>query len=461
MNWGMEILLSFSGSCSLCIIIMKGSTNKKQFIKNKQQNKSDTHSHHVNKAMPPASTSPETLPALANLTALPKEQRTEYANNAITEMLQFLPGYIAKKEGSRVVQMLIKWADPKLRTAAFEELKSHWREMIRGKYSVFVLKQMVRSVNIPELVDSCEVLQSIYEAAVVLDTFVKHTATGDQIEAIKRRFLELLGSEDQKKTELIDNIVMKAVEQNYFHLTMSKFIFRHAIHSLVESERQRVLECLRVNLLPLIYDIEGVKLAFEVVNYSNTKDRKEIIKALKPEVASILDSGSSTAYMLLLKVLHETDDTVLLEKSVIRELLPYMPSLFEDKRVFNLVFSVFSNLNHNNNIMHKWEPKVKVTTCKKDHAQRMAEVRSIMLPGVLAAIQSRPVPEVLRHENAHKLVIGLLSFTCLGNSPTTQRTTSWSTRTGSGACWSASWRTPRGQSRRTSRPSRAPRWCAT
>lgn len=55
---------------------------------------------------------------------------------------------------------------------------------------------------------------------------------------------------------------MKAVEQNYFHLTMSKFIFRHAIHTLVDNERQKVLACLRTNIISLIYDIEGVKLVF-------------------------------------------------------------------------------------------------------------------------------------------------------------------------------------------------------
>jgi hypothetical protein len=64
-------------------------------------------------------------------------------------MLQFLPNYIAKKEGSRVVQTLIKWADEKVKHIAFDTLKSHWKEMIRGKYSVFVLKLLVRNVNIP------------------------------------------------------------------------------------------------------------------------------------------------------------------------------------------------------------------------------------------------------------------------------------------------------------------------
>lgn len=63
---------------------------------------------------------------------------------------------------------------------------------------------------------------------------------------------------------------------------MSKFIFRNAIHNLVESEKQKVLECLRPVVISLIYDIEGVKLFFEVYNYSNTKDRKDIIKLFKP-----------------------------------------------------------------------------------------------------------------------------------------------------------------------------------
>lgn len=195
---------------------------------------------------------------------------------------------------------------------------------------------------------------------------------------------------------------------------MSKFIFRHAIHKLVENERQKVLECLRPNIQYLLYDIEGVKLFFEVYNYSNTKERKDIIKLIKPEISNILKSDNSSSYMVILKLLHSTDDTVLLEKSVTKELLSFLSSVYDDKRIFNIVFSVFSPLNHNNNIMHKWEPKIHYTTNKKEQSMRLGEVRTQMIQSVIESLKQRETSEMLTHENIQKLVVALIAYVAVG-----------------------------------------------
>lgn len=79
-----------------------------------------------------------------------------------------------------------------------------------------------------------------------------------------------------------------------------------------------------------------------------------MVKLIKQEIENIISSGNSNAYMAVLKLLHSTDDTVLLEKSIIKDLAPYFNTIYDDRRIFNIVFSVFSPLNHNNNIMHKW-----------------------------------------------------------------------------------------------------------
>lgn len=118
--------------------------------------------------------------------------------------------------------------------------------------------------------------------------------------------------------------------------------------------------------------------------------------------------------MILLKLLHSTDDTVLLEKSIIKDINPFLTTIYEDRRIFNIVFSVFSPLNHNNNIMNKWEPKIKYTTNKKDHEQRISEVRAYMISHVVEAIKQKPIPEILSHDNMHKLVVGIIAYTSVG-----------------------------------------------
>lgn len=63
----------------------------------------------------------------------------------------------------------------------FNEVKKNWKELIRGKYSVFVLKQLVRNFNLGEIVEETVAMQGIKEAAGVLDVFIKKTANGTQI----------------------------------------------------------------------------------------------------------------------------------------------------------------------------------------------------------------------------------------------------------------------------------------
>jgi hypothetical protein len=51
------------------------------------------------------------------------------------------------------VQLLVKWGDETIRQQIFDALKPNWRDMIRGKYSIFVLKQLVRYFSLPEIIE--------------------------------------------------------------------------------------------------------------------------------------------------------------------------------------------------------------------------------------------------------------------------------------------------------------------
>lgn len=87
--------------------------------------------------------------------------------------------------------------------------------MIRGKYSIFVLKQLVRYFNFPEIIGEAVAMQGIKEAAGVLDVYIRYTALGKQVEEIKKCFRDLSVSEDSSDREALDNIVMKIIEKQY------------------------------------------------------------------------------------------------------------------------------------------------------------------------------------------------------------------------------------------------------
>lgn len=91
----------------------------------------------------------ESMPTIASMLATPKEQRLGKVLEVMPSVMPFIGSYIHKKQGSRVVQLLVKWGDEEIRQAILDALRPSWKEMIRGKYSIFVLKQLVRYFNFP------------------------------------------------------------------------------------------------------------------------------------------------------------------------------------------------------------------------------------------------------------------------------------------------------------------------
>lgn len=130
-------------------------------------------------------------------------------------------------------------------------------------------------------------------------------------------FRALSESEDPADQEKLDNLVMKIIEKQYIGPSMSKYVLTLALPKMVKNEQEKVLEYLHSCCLSLIDDVEGLRLFFELVNYSGPKERKTIVKEFKPHVADIMRSPNHNSYISLLKLLHGLDDTVLTGKTIL------------------------------------------------------------------------------------------------------------------------------------------------
>ena len=97
-----------------------------------------------NKSVPVTKPRLEAMPTITSMLSAPKEERLSLVLRVLPSVMPFISSYINKKEGARVVQLLVKWGDEPTRQQIFDTLRSTWKEMIRGKYSIFVLKQLVR-----------------------------------------------------------------------------------------------------------------------------------------------------------------------------------------------------------------------------------------------------------------------------------------------------------------------------
>jgi phenylpyruvate tautomerase PptA (4-oxalocrotonate tautomerase family) len=55
---------------------------------------------------------------------------------------------------------------------------------------------------------------------------------------------------------------------------------------------------------------EGIKLALNVINYSSAKDKKALVKGLKDHFVEIINTQSSQAFVIIIKLIFSWDDTV-------------------------------------------------------------------------------------------------------------------------------------------------------
>ena len=87
------------------------------------------------------------------------------------------------------------------------------------------------------------------------------------------------------------------------------------IRELIPNERTKVIDVLKSKLIQISEKREGVLLAFRIINYTPSKDRKLIVKEFKDKVLEMTKEGS-LKYLLILKLLNTIDDTKMLDKMI-------------------------------------------------------------------------------------------------------------------------------------------------
>lgn len=125
---------------------------------------------------------------------------------------------------------------------------------------------------------------------------------------------------------------------------------------------------LEQNVASIVNDEEGVRLFIELINNCGSKDKKNIVKQYKGHLEEIV-KANNVSYVSLVKLMIDTDDTVLTIKSFEEELLQLIPQILECKKVFSLIFSFFSPRNNNFNILGNFlfYKKVNTNLMLKEH----------------------------------------------------------------------------------------------
>lgn len=77
------------------------------------------------------------------------------------------------------------------------------------------------------------------------------------------------------------NLALQVIEKKYDNLMLSKVILRLSVGSMFSEEKQKVLEYLVEKVNEWLGDDDGVRLFFEVVNHSDPKLKKSLVRSFK------------------------------------------------------------------------------------------------------------------------------------------------------------------------------------
>ncbi|KRX00085.1 Armadillo-type fold [Pseudocohnilembus persalinus] len=352
----------------------------------------------------------------------PESEKQKHITQIIKKVEPILSKLVQQREGSRAVQACIKYGSEEQQNEVFKlVLNNSFPETVKSKYGHFLALRMIKQMKSKEVKEqffqklhkNAFYLVSHVEGAKVIDQYLRNLAKSSELTAMKKVFEDVvLKSQEQginksEKLETIENLALKIIDKSNHYPLISKHILSLSFPVLVEAEREKLIEFLREKVLDLIEDKEGVKLCLDLINYSSAKDRKIIVRNFKDHVSKMILSGSNFAYLIIQKLIHAIDDTVLIEKQILKPIKTEFKEIFENKHGFSIISSIFIP---QHNSLKTFEKEIKFTTSKKDDSLRLAQLQENLIGDSVDLLKTYNEEQLERHVAHSRFLSSVLKY---------------------------------------------------
>lgn len=358
----------------------------------------------------------------------PKEKSLSLVSRLMNLVKGHLKELIFAHDTVRVIECLTTHASPAQRSMIFLELKDSILQLAQNKYAKFYLIKVLRCGTKEEkdfIVQAFmgKVIKNIrhIEAAVVLETaYNEHAKAKQRIQLVQEFYGPTFAVfKDQDISNLKDvldnnpdqkNAILTHMNETLVKLT-SKTVLRHSIvhHvlreylTLADSQgRTEVIEAYKENLPEILHTKDGARSAMMCLWHGTTKDRKIIVKSMKTFVTKI--AKEEHGHMVLLALFDCVDDTKLVSKSILNEIIPRIAELAGDpygRKVLLYLINPRDRLHFHPDVVNILKQGDGNATSKKDSDIRIKELREVIV---------KPVMEYLK-ENVTTLLES--NFNCL------------------------------------------------
>lgn len=253
---------------------------------------------------------------------------------------------------SRVCETLYELGSGQVRDSIFSEIRGELLSLSRDKYARHLLLAVLKygpgehKTAVGQCFRGRVVGSSGHKfSGEVLETYYRDCATPDQRQRILMEFygceFYLLSTPTMTLRQLIDKYPEKAViyltnlrsnlqllfDKQMFTGMLSHRVLRQYLEYCPVSDRAEFVSLLRDGLIGMIHTEDGAWIARKCIWWGSVKDRKIIIKSFKTHVLQICSDPH--AFAVVIALLSCIDDTVLVKKALIPELLENVISLVE------------------------------------------------------------------------------------------------------------------------------------
>jgi hypothetical protein len=335
---------------------------------------------------------------------------------------------------------MLKHGNKEQKHKIIENLTTEFADMMSYKYSYHLCYRMVEFCDDK---DQKEKLLSTIMAKI--NTYVMHVYASEVVEHMyhlsvptdKKRLLHafygnffLILQENEgksikalvkEKPALKEGILNKL--ENLSHKFIDKGLARHTLVqaiiydyvSIADMEQQTdILNMLIENFPALLSSKQGLKVACGLFSIASSKERRTIVKTIKPLVEEMATNPISSLFLLY--ICTSLDDTVLGRKAVMNSLVKIYEDIHDDKSAIILYSCLLTGIEHPvRNVITKTKLRAmffhfKTSTSKKEDKIRRKEILENLINEVSAKMENNMVEALT---NTRPFVITSLIYYCI------------------------------------------------
>ncbi|KAI0231313.1 pumilio RNA binding family member 3 [Lamellibrachia satsuma] len=302
---------------------------------------------------------------------------------------------------SRVIQCLIKYGSAEHKSALFEELREHLLEMTKSKYAKFFVRKLLkygtkaqRNYVFRSMYGSVRKLIRHKEAAEIIECAYNNYANAQQRAALVEEFYgpsfalfktsetrtldDIMKSHPEKRVSVLSNmkeVLSALVDKTVLQYSIIHRIFLEFFNYASVKQRTEMIETVREGIVHMLHTRDGARVGMICLWHGTAKDRKVIVKSFKTFVAKICQE--EYGHLVLLALFDVVDDTKLVQKAILDELLKGVHDLAQDghgRKVLYYLLCGRHPLHFHPDIIKVLQQGDGNATSKKDAAVRRREL---------------------------------------------------------------------------------------